>query len=433
MAENLKNFITNFDRLGDATTLRLRWKRWLTAFELIADRKGLILVPDKDDNKRRKALLLHLARSKVQHIFSTLPDTGINTEYDKAVTIKQALNEYFAPNVNTAYASHSFRKLAKNAGETVRHFVTRLKQAARDCDYGTDTGNQIRDKVLCKCTSAYVRRKLLEEEQILTLTRTLEIAVQCEKVEAQMVAFSHETDETIKVGSGNDPGGNLRRKRVVGEQRPITSGELCIHETTNIKCRTNANSSCKELHSYATDKPLPVKGTFPCEVPAGSKKTQAECIMIKGKGASLFGKETAIKLGVLAVGIGVAAVANTNPALNLTEQYPAEVIYGIGKFRNRETTLDIDPQVKPVAQLYRRVPFNFSNKVEEKIDELIQKDIIESVDCATPWPNPVVIISKKDGDIRLCVDMRQANQAIIRRRYITIDLMGPLPSGHSFG
>ena len=35
-----------------------------------------------------------------------------------------------------------------------------------------------------------------------------------------------------------------------------------------------------------------------------------------------------------------------------------------------------------------------------------------------PWVNPVVIVPKNNGKIRLFVDMRQANQAIImRRRY----------------
>ena len=35
-----------------------------------------------------------------------------------------------------------------------------------------------------------------------------------------------------------------------------------------------------------------------------------------------------------------------------------------------------------------------------------------------PWVNPVVIVPKNNGEIRLFVDMRQANQAIImRRRY----------------
>ena len=34
-----------------------------------------------------------------------------------------------------------------------------------------------------------------------------------------------------------------------------------------------------------------------------------------------------------------------------------------------------------------------------------------------PWVNPVVIVPKNNGEIRLCVDMIQANQPILRRRY----------------
>ena len=45
-------------------------------------------------------------------------------------------------------------------------------------------------------------------------------------------------------------------------------------------------------------------------------------------------------------------------------------------------------------------------------------DIIEEVDRPTPaWVNPVVIIPKGDDDIRLCVDMMRANEAILRGRH----------------
>ena len=182
----------------------------------------------------------------------------------------------------------------------------------------------------------------------------------------------------------------------------------------HINCHSSTNPSCKELYAYATDKPLPVKGTFSCEVQAGDKKTQAEFMVIRGKGISLLGRETAIKLGVLMIGVGVAVVTSTNQALQ--QQYP-EVFNGIGKLKGKQITLDIDPKVKPVVQPYRRIPFNLRDMVEEKIEELLQKDIIEPVESVTPWVNPVVIIPEKYGDIRLCVDMRQANQAIIRRRY----------------
>ncbi len=55
--------------------------------------------------------------------------------------------------------------------------------------------------------------------------------------------------------------------------------------------------------------------------------------------------------------------------------------------------------------------------VEQKIQQLLELDIIEPVTAGTPRVNPVVIVPKHDNDIRLCLDMRQANKATIRGRY----------------
>ena len=45
-----------------------------------------------------------------------------------------------------------------------------------------------------------------------------------------------------------------------------------------------------------------------------------------------------------------------------------------------------------------------------------------------PWVNPTVIASKRDGDIRPCIDMRRTNEAIIRERHPipTVDEADPL-------
>lgn len=55
--------------------------------------------------------------------------------------------------------------------------------------------------------------------------------------------------------------------------------------------------------------------------------------------------------------------------------------------------------------------------VERKIKELLDMDIIEAVNGPTPWVNPVVIVPKANSEIRLCLDMRQANRTIVRERY----------------
>ena len=65
----------------------------------------------------------------------------------------------------------------------------------------------------------------------------------------------------------------------------------------------------------------------------------------------------------------------------------------------------------------RPPPFGLREKIEQKLEELVNHDIIEPVEGPTPWVNPVVIIPKPSGDIRLCVDMRRANQAIVRERH----------------
>ncbi|KAJ8333769.1 hypothetical protein SKAU_G00410880 [Synaphobranchus kaupii] len=202
-----KSGIQNFACFGEPATLGPRWTRWLMSFELYADGKGLILPNNATDavKQRRRALLLHLAGPDVQDIFSTLANTGEATDYAAAV---RALNLYFVPQVNAAFARQTFHKLTQNSGETIQQFATRLRQAARHCDYGGDADNQLRDAILSRCTSMYVKRKLLEEGPGLTLNRTLELASQCENVEEQMSAMSGATKaETETVHHAAQKGG----------------------------------------------------------------------------------------------------------------------------------------------------------------------------------------------------------------------------------
>ena len=179
-----------FDCFSDPATLGRRWTRWLTSFELYADGKGLIVGEDTPAAtlQRRRALLLHHAGPDVQDIFLTLPDTGEPADYGRAVL---ALDDYFVPRVNVTFARQEFHAVTQQHAETVQQFVTRLRQAGRDCAFGADMDNQIRDAVMARCSSTYVRRRLLEEGNGLTLVRALEVAMLCERVEQQM-SPSHE-------------------------------------------------------------------------------------------------------------------------------------------------------------------------------------------------------------------------------------------------
>lgn len=77
----------------------------------------------------------------------------------------------------------------------------------------------------------------------------------------------------------------------------------------------------------------------------------------------------------------------------------------------------------PRQQPHRRIPFHVREDVEKELQRLEKLDIIEKVEGPTPWVSPIVIVPKKSGEVRICVDMREANKAIKREKHLmpTID------------
>ena len=61
----------------------------------------------------------------------------------------------------------------------------------------------------------------------------------------------------------------------------------------------------------------------------------------------------------------------------------------------------------PIASKPRRIPMHLEDKVEKLVNELKEKNIV--TEASSPWNSPVVIVPKKNGDIRLCIDYRRLN------------------------
>lgn len=74
---------------------------------------------------------------------------------------------------------------------------------------------------------------------------------------------------------------------------------------------------------------------------------------------------------------------------------------------------------RPIRQPPRRLPLRQKHVVEEEIAKMLAHDVIEPSD--SPWAAPVVLVTKKDGTVRFCVDYRKLNQVTRRDAY-------PLPN-----
>ena len=65
----------------------------------------------------------------------------------------------------------------------------------------------------------------------------------------------------------------------------------------------------------------------------------------------------------------------------------------------------------------RRIPFSRKQKVVDKLEELVALDVIEKVNGPKSWINPLVSVEKLNGDVCICLDMRQANRETLREKH----------------
>ena len=63
---------------------------------------------------------------------------------------------------------------------------------------------------------------------------------------------------------------------------------------------------------------------------------------------------------------------------------------------------------EPIRQRARKLPFHQRGEIQHLVDEMLSRNIIEP--AQGPWASPVVLVKKKDGSTRFCVDFRKVNQ-----------------------
>lgn len=183
----------------------------------------------------------------------------------------------------------------------------------------------------------------------------------------------------------------------------LKQAKVVVHQSTK--------GSSKVLKGYASDRPLPIIGTFVAEIIAGERSARALFYVIKGGQRCLLGDQTSKDLGILKVGLDIQNVA-------------AQII-PFSKIKAIQVQVHVDPAAKPVFQPLRRVPIPLEDAVNRKLEQLLARDIIEVKDGPASWVSPLVVVGKSNGEPRLCLDLRRVNEAVLRERH-------PMPTVDDF-
>ena len=88
----------------------------------------------------------------------------------------------------------------------------------------------------------------------------------------------------------------------------------------------------------------------------------------------------------------------------------------------------VDPSVPPVRRPLRRLPRAVVDEVSARIDRNFRARGGGKGEHIREAVSPLVVGRKRDGSVRLCVDMRQVNRAVVTDGYPLSRIDGyPLP------
>lgn len=94
------------------------------------------------------------------------------------------------------------------------------------------------------------------------------------------------------------------------------------------------------------------------------------------------------------------------------ETFAEEVVAGSCTVLNHRITLS-DPC--PIKQAPRRIPLHLRAEVGQILEDMKKQGVIE--ESSSPWMSPAVMVKKKDGSIRFCVDYPKLSAVTVKDSY----------------
>ena len=79
-------------------------------------------------------------------------------------------------------------------------------------------------------------------------------------------------------------------------------------------------------------------------------------------------------------------------------------------------TIPMKLEAKPVKLRPYTYNETFANKIKANIDRLIEANFVYEIEH-TEWVSPIVVVPKKNGKLRVCINLKKVNTATIRDNY----------------
>lgn len=176
-------------------------------------------------------------------------------------------------------------------------------------------------------------------------------------------------------------------------------------------------SRTSKIISGPSGENLNVLGMLKATLSFSNRRFCTDIYVIEQLCKPILGRSAITGLDILQFGDGVMSQINTVQLSTeqIEKRFP-KIFQSLGTFKT-EMEINIKSDVQPYVQSVPRVvPIPLLQPLKEELERLQKLNIIEPVEYPTPWVSPIVIV-RKNGKIRLCVDYTKLNKAVLRTHF----------------
>ena len=155
--------------------------------------------------------------------------------------------------------------------------------------------------------------------------------------------------------------------------------------------------------------PLSLIGSLTVTMSQKQHECQQDIFVVQHLKHNLLGLPAIRALHLLAPIDNVEA----DPASSIKQQFPS-LFTGLGTLQG-DYEIKLKPDAKPFSLgTARNIPLPLRDKVKQELSNMEAQGVISKVQKPTQWCAGMVIVSKKSGGVRVCVDLKPLNRCVLR-------------------
>ena len=213
----------------------------------------------------------------------------------------------------------------------------------------------------------------------------------------------------------NDSERQLKCRMLVGRHKVTSQVDTgATVNTLPARYADNIKPTTRNLRMWTNTEAAPLGICHTVVKNPNHKKTYSiEFVVVSDNYTPLLGYKTAKKMKLMKINKqDIEKVATVSPV----EQHPDTFDGRLGALPGK-VHLQVDETIHPTVMPTRRMPVAVRPKLKAELDRMTKLGVLTKVEEPTPRVSQLVVVPKKNGGVRVCIDPRELNKALIREHY----------------